>query len=124
MSVSKMFSLKILTEIANRIIPKTLRNTIKPPGPIFFSRKFVDLSTANMMNRFKMIPIKILAGSYTARNESMVVSVPAPAISGNAKGTIEPIPFEVGSDLKSVMPKIISTAIKNIMIAPAIANEC
>ena len=54
----------------------------------------------------------------------MVVIVPAPAITGKAKGTIEAaLLADISSDLKMFLPKVISKPIKKIMIAPAMAKE-
>lgn len=56
-------------------------------------------------------------------NESIVVSVPAPATNGNAIGTIDP---EAPSSLRSRknwIPNIISRPIKKIIKDPASANE-
>ena len=39
-----------------------------------------------MMIRLMMMPVTILAVSYSALSDSMVVRVPAPAINGNAIG--------------------------------------
>ncbi len=63
----------------------------------------------------------ILMVSNSARNESSVVNDPAPAISGNAIGTMEAPEGE--SCLKISTPKIISNAIMKRTIEPAIANE-
>lgn len=57
----------------------------------------------------------------SARNESNVVIVPAPATKGNAIGTIE---AEVDlSSLYNLIPSIISSAKKNNTKEPATANE-
>jgi hypothetical protein len=69
-----------------------------------------------------IMPIRRLGTAYTALKERIVVSVPAPAIIGKAKGTIDPVPV-FGSCLKSVIPNIISIAMINITIAPATAND-
>ena len=52
----------------------------------------------------------------------MVVSVPDPAIIGNAMGIILPV-FSLGSDFNNSIPKIISRPIKKMTIDPAMANE-
>ena len=53
----------------------------------------------------------ILITWYSARNDSKEVKVPAPAIIGNAKGTIEAV--SGSSSLYRLMPKTISMAKKN-----------
>ena len=58
---------------------------------------------------------------YSARNESSVVNEPAPAIKGNAIGTMEVPPG--ASCLKSSTPKIISNAKKRSTNEPAMAND-
>jgi len=65
--------------------------------------------------------MKILIVWYSALSDKIVVIDPAPAISGNAIGKIDPPPWD--SVLKSSIPKIISMAIRKIMKDPAIANE-
>ena len=63
----------------------------------------------------------ILITWYSARNDSKEVKVPAPAIIGNAKGTIEAV--SGSSSLYRLMPKTISMAKKKIMKEPATAKE-
>ena len=58
---------------------------------------------------------------YSARNESKDVIVPAPAIIGNARGTIEAV--SGASLLKIDIPSIISRARKKMIKEPATANE-
>ena len=58
---------------------------------------------------------------YSARMESSVVSVPVPAIRGNAMGTMLADAEE--SPLKNCMPSIISMAIKKRMNEPAMAKS-
>ena len=59
--------------------------------------------------------------AYSARKESKVVIVPAPAIKGNAIGTMEAV---VGlSSLYKRIPRIISKAKKKRTKEPATANE-
>ena len=64
----------------------------------------------------------MLACEYSARSEINVVIVPAPAISGKAKGTTVECPTS-GSDLKKSTPKTISKPSKNIIKPPAMAKE-
>ena len=75
-----------------------------------------------MITTFIKIPIKILLGKYSALNEIIVVIVPAPAIIGNAIGTIEP-ELDPSVSLKRVIPNTISIPKKNKMREPATANE-
>ena len=63
----------------------------------------------------------IFIKSYSARIDNKVVMVPAPAITGKAKGTIEAT--SSASSLNNVMPKIISKAKKKITNEPATAKE-
>ena len=63
----------------------------------------------------------MFAKSYSALRVRIVVNVPAPAIKGNAIGTIDAVSGV--SSLKSVIPNISSSEIKNIIKDPATANE-
>ena len=63
----------------------------------------------------------MFAKSYSALRVRIVVNVPAPAIKGNAIGTIDAVSGV--SSLKSVIPNINSSEIKNIIKDPATANE-
>jgi hypothetical protein len=69
-----------------------------------------------------IIPAMIFSVANSTRKVKMVVSVPAPAISGNAIGTIEP-ELEPSVSLKRVIPKTISIPKKNKIKEPATANE-
>ena len=62
----------------------------------------------------------MFAKSYSALSVRIVVNVPAPAIKGNATGTIDAVSGV--SSLKSVIPNISSSEIKNIIKDPATAN--
>lgn len=64
----------------------------------------------------------MLLGRYSALNEIMVVMVPAPAIIGNAIGTIDP-EFEPSVSLNKVIPRTISIPRKNKIKEPATAKE-
>ena len=64
----------------------------------------------------------MLITSNSALNESSEVIVPAPAIKGNATGTIVP-ELSCSFGLKSSILRIISSANKKITIAPAIEND-
>ena len=71
------------------------------------------------------MPIAMLICSNSAFKVKIVVSVPAPAINGNAMGTIEALVLAVasGSGLKSSIPKIISAPSAKMIKAPAIAKS-
>jgi len=58
---------------------------------------------------------------YSAFSERIVVIDPAPAMSGNAIGKIDPIPAD--SCLKSSIPRIISIAMRKIIKEPAMAKD-
>lgn len=64
----------------------------------------------------------ILGDEKLDLREMIVVSVPEPAMSGNAIGTILPA-LVSDSALKNSSPSTISSPIKNITIEPAIAND-
>ena len=68
-----------------------------------------------------MIATIIFNKSYAALSVRIDVSVPAPAIKGNAIGTIEAVSGL--SSLKRVIPNISSSEIKNIIKEPATAKE-
>lgn len=71
---------------------------------------------------FIIIATIILALLYAALRDRSVVKLPGPAISGNARGNT--VAFKgFLSSLYILIPKIISRAIKNIINAPATANE-
>ena len=59
----------------------------------------------------------MFAKSYSALRVRIVVNVPAPAIKGNAIGTIDAVSGV--SSRKSVIPNINSSEIKNIIKDPA-----
>lgn len=83
----------------------------------------VDFRMIKMMIKFTTMPAMILKLSYSDFSEMIVVSVPAPAKSGKAMGTILPEPPSSCVSLKKRIPNIISSPIKNIINAPASANE-
>ncbi len=68
-----------------------------------------------------MIPIIISLIAYCERSDKSVVMVPAPAINGNAMGKTDAVSGM--SSLEILMPRIISSEIKNKTNAPAIAND-
>ena len=57
-----MFSLKILTAIANKMIPKTRRIIPNPEGPILVSSQLLDFSTTYITTILTRMAIKILLG--------------------------------------------------------------
>ena len=63
----------------------------------------------------------MLTKPYSALKDKRVVMVPAPAITGKARGTMEAT--SGASSLKSEIPKIISKAKKKMTKDPATANE-
>ena len=69
------------------------------------------------------ILIKIFTSSNCDFSEINVVIVPAPAIIGNASGTMEWDPVVIVSFLNIFLPKVISRPIKNNINAPATAKE-
>ena len=75
--------------IAKRIIPKTFLRIAIPVAPMIRSKVEVNFSTIHTTKIFKKIAIKIFTRAYSARKEINEVMVPAPAIIGNASGTIE-----------------------------------
>jgi len=69
-----------------------------------------------------MIANRIFISWNSAFKDTNVVIVPAPAIIGNARGTILAV-LPVTSSLNSFTPRIISIAMANKMIAPATAKD-
>lgn len=65
--------------------------------------------------------IIMLTKPYSALKDKRVVMVPAPAITGKARGTMEAT--SGASSLKSEIPKIISKAKKKMTKDQATANE-
>ena len=74
------------------------------------------------MMTFITIPMRSEIVLYCARIESNVVSVPVPAMSGNANGTTDAV-FAATSSRDKRMPKIISNAMKKITSEPAMAKS-
>ena len=68
-----------------------------------------------------IIALTILIAANSARKEIMVVMLPAPAIIGNAKGTMLAV-FPVVLSLKSRTPRIISKLMANKIKDPATAK--
>lgn len=86
-----MFVEKSLTEIDKRIIPKTLLIIPIPFLPRIFSIVFEDLRIIYTNSELITMAIITLTSSYSALNDNKVVRVPAPAIIGNAIGTMEAV---------------------------------
>ena len=116
-----MLVVKSFTAIASSIIPKTLRITLIPDLPIALSIIVEYFRTIYTKNKFNIIPIIIFIVSNSAFRDSIDVKLPAPAINGNAKGTIEAV--SGSSSLKSDIPRIISKAKKKNINDPATAKE-
>lgn len=114
---------KSLMAMANKIIPNTFSITAIPPTPNNRSIRLVNFRVKKMSGIFRAIAMIILTVSYYALKEIRVENVPAPAIIGKAKGTMDAA-FSVPSFcLNKRMPKIISMAMKKRMNEPATANE-
>ena len=111
--------------MAKSIIPNTFSNTAIPPLPKSFSILAVSFKTTKTHIRFKIIAAKILTCANSALRDIIEVIVPAPAITGNAKGTIEAVREDELSCLclNISIPKTISMAIKNKTNDPATANS-
>lgn len=69
------------------------------------------------------MPTMMFWVAYSVFSDNSVVIVPAPAISGNASGTIETV-SGVSPSLNMLNPRTISIAIKKITTEPAIAKDC
>ncbi len=118
---------KILTAMANRITPKNLRTAINPFLPNNFSIRFKDFKAAYTIMRFNKMAMRIIYSFRSLRSNvalmlMMVVSVPEPAINGNAMGTMVPLLASL-SALKNSMPSTISKPNKKMTMEPATAKE-
>jgi CRISPR/Cas system CMR-associated protein Cmr1 (group 7 of RAMP superfamily) len=82
----------------------------------------VDFNTKYTNNKLRTNAIIMLIVSYSALSDNKVVKDPGPAISGNAKGTIDELPSGP-LFLKISISSIISMAKINITNAPATAND-
>ena len=83
--------------------------------------RIVFFKTAYTKSILIKIPMIIFGVSYSDFNERRVVMVPAPAMIGKARGTIE---LDSGaSSLKKFTPSTISSAMKKITNEPAMAND-
>lgn len=112
-----------LTEIARRITPKNFRKINIMLLPKNDSILLINRKTKKTTIRFRTRARMIFSILYSARNESRLVNVPAPAIRGKTKGIIV-VFFDSPSNLKISTPKIISIASTKMMRAPATANDC
>jgi hypothetical protein len=109
-------------DTAKRIIPKNFLRICIPASPNIFSKNLVDFNTKNTNIILRTKANKISVCRYSDFKEIRVVIEPAPAIRGNAKGTI-PIDFSEDSYLKNSIPNTNSRPIKNNTKEPAIAKE-
>ena len=94
-----------------------------PLGPSARSILADVFKTIKIRITFIIIATMIFSIRNSALNESKVVKLPGPAMSGKARGNIDAVEISVSSCLYKVIPKIISRAIKNKINAPATANE-
>ena len=81
-----MLDVKSFIEIAKRITPNIFLVMEIPFSPIIFSILFDDLSTMYIKKTFIIMATIILELLYSAFNESSVVKLPGPAISGKDNG--------------------------------------
>ena len=86
-----MFVENSFTDIESKIIPKTLLIIAIPFFPNNFSILFEDFKIIYTNIELMIIAIITLIRSNSARKESIVVKVPAPAIIGKAIGTIDAV---------------------------------
>lgn len=78
-----------LTAMDNKITPNTFLRTDIMPGPNNRSRRPAFISTKYTIIMLRMMAMMMLISANSARKVSTVVSDPAPAMSGNAIGTID-----------------------------------
>ena len=93
-----------------------------PPLPRNLSTFPVSFKTIYTQTMLSTKAIMIFTLAYSARSDNNVVNAPAPANRGNTRGTsvaslIGPVFLNISTS------RIISSAMKNIMSAPAIAND-
>ena len=118
-----MLVVNSLTAIANNITPNTFLIMLIPFLPIKRSI-FEEVFKTTYINRtFKINATIIFSILNSARKDKSVVKLPGPAINGNAKGKTDAVMPPSFSSLYSVIPNIISRAIKNRINAPATAKE-
>lgn len=84
-----MLAAKSLTAIAIRMTPNTFLITFSPAVPSILSILREDFRTAKTKTILIIIAMMMFSTWYSARKDKIEVSVPAPAISGNAIGTTE-----------------------------------
>lgn len=84
-----VYFLNNLMAKANKIIPNTFLRMAIPPAPNIFSTLSRFLKTMYTMITFKKMAVIIETILYSALIDKRVVSVPVPAINGNAKGITE-----------------------------------
>ena len=77
--------------MANNMMPNTFLMIAIPPLPKKFSNRCKFLRTIYTMMTLMMIATIIDTILYSALIDNKVVSVPVPAIKGNAKGTTEAV---------------------------------
>ena len=82
---------KSLTAIAKSTIPKTFRIILIPEAPKNLSMCLDYFNTTYTNIMLIKIAIIMLNTWYSARSESKDVIVSAPAIIGNARGTIDAV---------------------------------
>lgn len=107
--------------IANKITPNAFLKICTPAVPKSFSMRSVFFKTAYTKRTFTIIPTMMFCSIYSARKDNNVVNEPAPAINGNANGTMESVSGI--SSLKKLTPRTISIAIINITNDPAMAKD-
>ncbi len=112
---------KSFTAMAKRTTPNIFLIILIPERPSKFSILCDDFKIRYTIIMLISMAIMILITWYSARIESREVNVPAPAIIGNAKGTIEAV--SGSSSLYKLIPKTISMARKKMMKEPATAKE-
>ena len=83
-----MFLANNFIAIDKSTIPNTLLNTSIPPSPNNFSILGIKRITTKINTKLIKMLMIILINEYSDLRESKVVNVPAPAITGKAKGTI------------------------------------
>ncbi len=94
-----MLLVNSLTEIANKITPKTFLIICIPLGPRIFSILFDVFSTKYINNTFKIMATIIFSVENSDFIESKVVRLPGPAINGKASGKMDAVRFVFSSFL-------------------------
>lgn len=109
--------------MASRIIPKNLRVKYIPPFPSNFSITVETVKITYAATAFTASAARIFTEAYSAFNESNVVKEPAPASNGKTSGTNVALFAKCDESLKISISSTISSDIRNIITAPATANE-